>query len=643
MPTDFSKYGSPASTVTPTGTSDFGKYGTPAGKGGVSTPADVINTKKSVGGFVSNILKSGGSVISSTASAVAHPVATVQGLSKIASGALEKGVVAVANKVKPGTFNNKPSQNEQAFNAAVDFYKNRYGGVDKIKETIYNDPVGFALDLSAVLTGGGAAVTKAGRVLDAASVVKTGTRLAKAGQMVDPIAGVLKVAGKGTEALTAGRKIAPFGSKVDQAVLDAATRRGVDLPASSISRSPAVALTETLAGKGFFGGKMVDKIEQAGVKLNKIADEAVAAAGGTTDVTVIGKNISKSFKGFKDAFTKMKNELYDAAVLPTGTAKRVAIPVKASRTQSFLNEVISGKKAAASITGGAEDLNFFNTLKKNLVKKVEASGVREAMKEIDGMIDYGKPMAVGNNATLMKIRQLLGEDLDVAIKAKRPDLAAAIDKANAFYRQGVEKINSPFGKKISRFKNQSDKIVSSIINPSTSVEDIPRIFEVVGEKNIPDIQAFVLDDIFTKARSAGTGDFTPMGIAQQINRYGEDKLRAILTPEQFKVTKDLEALSRAMGRGAKVSQGSQTAFIGRIGVELGLAFGGNIPLAVKALASDLFTSYLVSTKTGQKLLTSGIDLTGATGQAIQRGGARITGKTALPFQAIRAGQLPQGQ
>lgn len=111
------------------------------------------------------------------------PIATAKSL-----GTLAKGLFS---KLIPGE---QPS--EAAVDALGEFFKERYGGIENIKQTIATDPVGFASDLSLILTGGAAAATKIGKVAGA-----TG----KAGRAATEIGNVLRATGRLVEPMNLAR------------------------------------------------------------------------------------------------------------------------------------------------------------------------------------------------------------------------------------------------------------------------------------------------------------------------------------------------------------------------------------------------------------------------------------------------------
>lgn len=128
-----------------------------------TTPIRPVKKKKTVGGFFKNIFKSGANLVKDIGTAVINPLDTAKAVGGIALGG--------ASKFVPGR-----QKSEDKFDAAVDFYKQRYGSIDKIKETVFNDPVGAAADLAAIFTGGGAAATKIGTVGKIGKVTAAGKK-----------------------------------------------------------------------------------------------------------------------------------------------------------------------------------------------------------------------------------------------------------------------------------------------------------------------------------------------------------------------------------------------------------------------------------------------------------------------------------
>jgi len=131
-----------------------------------------------------------------------------------AQNALPKAVVDFVNSGDSPEKAASVKRAVDAANAMGGFLKERYGSWEKIKTTLYNDPVGAVADLSILFTGGGAAATRLGVAsrgpivagamaglpgMEAAASTSgalstTGKVLSAAGQYTNPLAAVGPVA-----------------------------------------------------------------------------------------------------------------------------------------------------------------------------------------------------------------------------------------------------------------------------------------------------------------------------------------------------------------------------------------------------------------------------------------------------------------
>lgn len=150
--------------------------------------------KKSVGGFLGNVVKSGGNFLGGLATAVTHPVQTLKTVGSLALGAGDNLLEGIGL-----------SSGDNRFNKMADMvgheYVDRYGGWSNIKNTAYNDPVGVLADLATVLSGGAGVATKVGKV---AQIGGTAGKVAELGKVAE--------AGKIAEA----GNMARFGSKASE-------------------------------------------------------------------------------------------------------------------------------------------------------------------------------------------------------------------------------------------------------------------------------------------------------------------------------------------------------------------------------------------------------------------------------------------
>lgn len=134
----------------------------------------------SIGGFFNNVGKSGEQFVGGLANAVFHPIQTAGNIANLGMGAVESLI--------PGE-----QGHEKYAKSAVDFYIDRYGGLENIKRTMYKDPVGFLADASLVLGGAGGITKLVAKLGGSARMGEVANVLAKTSEFTDP----LSMAGKG--------------------------------------------------------------------------------------------------------------------------------------------------------------------------------------------------------------------------------------------------------------------------------------------------------------------------------------------------------------------------------------------------------------------------------------------------------------
>lgn len=179
----------------------------PAGGAGGFDPAEFAQSKpegmswKDVGiGAVSNAPKSAAQFASDIAQPFLHPIDTVNSFKDLGLGVMEKLGVKGGN------------EHEKYADAVGQFFKDRYGSVEGFKKTMATDPVGFASDLSVLLSGGG---TLAGRIPGIGGTIARAAGTAS--RAVDPLSAVgaaaTKVVGPalgGLAGMTTGAGYAPM-------------------------------------------------------------------------------------------------------------------------------------------------------------------------------------------------------------------------------------------------------------------------------------------------------------------------------------------------------------------------------------------------------------------------------------------------
>lgn len=497
--------------------------------------------------------------------------------------------LGLAEKLIPGE-----QRHEQTADAVIDFYKERYGSIEKAKETFATDPVGFLLDASVVLGGAGAVVKGAGTVSKISAVQKAGTVIQKAGSIIDPLAatgrGISKVVGAGK------------GTRVGEA----AERIGVEISAGTKTGSKVIKGAEAISEQSFLtGGRLRGLDEAARVGVAEFADNLVASAGPSASVVDIGIDIVKASDTFKQNWISVKNSLFNEVKIPPSAF------VDATKTRNLLEILIKDKAQAKNILGDVASDKTLNSILSNLIKKdgtpkkVRLSEMRSAIKQLDELMkDRTNPIVTGNEAALRKVVATMADEFTAGLKEVNPDIAAKLDVANTYYKEGLDVLNSRVGDTISKLKENPSMILDSLVTGRTSVEDIKRLETIVGSELMSSVQRSVIDDILTKAKSKSTeeGFFTKAGVKSGMTRYG-DKLNKLLTPEQIQALEDIDILAKTLKPSTQSSLGQIKTALAKFS-PLSIGFINPLYAVGAFLGRETFVA-LISNKAVQKALTAG--------------------------------------
>lgn len=540
---------------------------------------------------------------------LAHPIQTIEGISRAGVGAYQ---AATGDK-------DKEDIETQTFQAFVDALKQRYGSLEALQNTATNDPFGFGADLAGILAGG---ASLAGRGAEAAQLASRAAQTVTrpVGRAVEGVAG------------------APFRllGRTDAEALGASERTGIRLPAGAYTSSPLVQGAETLALAGVGNERMVARISQVTDQMDALARTLVESTKGADDLAEAGQAIAKGLEKFDAAFRKTTSTLFDEVQKSAGD-----LAAQTNNTIRILDDIISRKEAIADTgnlkffkdklavaTGGKGDVEFVpvNVRGKATVKASakqydppKFSTLKEMRTNIGELIDtrFLDPFVKQHYGQLKQLYGALTQDIRSTIQTTRnKELLRLYDEANAKYVAGRRIITSQFARNIARLAEQGkySNIVDSLVKPSMAIEDIPRIMAVIGEQGANNLRAGFIKKVIEGARNA-EGEFTAQGINRQIKKYGEDKVGAILTPEQFQGLRDLGKLTAALDKVSKQFKGSQTAFILKNLAELGSVgsgvisiLTGNFVLGMKLIGGVIGTeaaSYLFASNLGQKVLLWG--------------------------------------
>ena len=293
------------------------------------------------------------------------PIQTAKGIGAVVEGTVQK---SIKDRWRAQGFEIDKDASEQASEAMANFITDRYGGVENIKETIAEDPVGFLADAAMVLTGGAGAIAKgagiAGKAGRAASVAgQVGKAAKKAGaavRAIDPasivgklgsrVASVAGQVGKVSEKVGAvGRAIEPasvmgkLGSRVATQVAKGGGKAISEVLGITTGASPTPIKIAYRSGKaGGEKGEMFVKSMRNQIPMDEVVEEARLAVGEMHQrkMEAYRTGISKSFQdtsetpiSFKEVRDKVDKSLAGGAFKGRDISKSTAKTREAIKAQ----------------------------------------------------------------------------------------------------------------------------------------------------------------------------------------------------------------------------------------------------------------------------------------------------------------------
>lgn len=230
--------------------------------------------EKSALGFAKNIGKSGFAFAESVGNTVLHPVDSLSGMGQVLLGLISSALDASTPSRNSEVKRYLPYREvAEAFASALG---ERYGGTDKLIETLYQDPIGVAADLSVLLGGGGALLRGGGALLKGSNAAKTANVLTKAGgkvsalgQTIDPIAQTARGA---TMAISKGLEKTRLPERLYQSSL----RPSLQGNASRVQRKISTGLEENLSVSRSGVEKLRSAIDELEVMKSELLEQATA-------------------------------------------------------------------------------------------------------------------------------------------------------------------------------------------------------------------------------------------------------------------------------------------------------------------------------------------------------------------------------
>ena len=235
-----------------------------------------------------NLPKSTGKFVGGLKEAITSPVQTVKGIAELATGAL----LQAAPQPVVDWFNQYGD--EEKVKRVMDMakqvggmYVDRYGDYEKIKRTAAEDPVGFAADLSTLLSGGATATAK---LAPATSKVLT-----KAAAVTNPLAVVTKPVQLAAQKSLATQSVEQQLNAVRDANVASAQSAGYVVTPGSLTPTGKNILAERIAGK--------THLEQlASIKNQNVTDKLARQAVGIDETAPLTSDTMATIR--KTEYTK---------------------------------------------------------------------------------------------------------------------------------------------------------------------------------------------------------------------------------------------------------------------------------------------------------------------------------------------------
>jgi len=408
-----------------------------------------------------------------------------------------------------------------------------------------------------------------------------------------------------------GRLLSPFAKHFDDSLARIAARRGVDLPASSTVDSPIVQLTEQVTGKGIFGGKLKTIVNDAEDKILGLADDIVKRFAGSDDLTLAGKNIDEGLQSYRSAWQKVKNKIYKEAATKIPATDRPATEA----TKKALAEVLPKSESVEKILGKSSATmlrNLQNSLNTRGLKQPSLADLMAVSDELGEILRSGTRdvQSTGSDAVLRKIAASIDDDIMAHLKKFTPEAYDIARRADDFYAEGIQSINSSLGKTINSLSDEPSKIATRAIRPK-SPEQASRVIEMVistegGADRVANIQASFVRKLIDDATKNGSMSLRGKSFNNILNRYGDETLDAVLGQDARIALREVGQLSEGLGRAGNIADGSQTAFLGKVHAMI-IAIGtGHLGIAAQIAGGDAILSKVFQSQIGRKWLTEGL-------------------------------------
>jgi hypothetical protein len=390
-------------------------------------------------------------------SAIVHPVQTLNSIDTLGKGLADKFATSIGiPRSAAGDREEEYAQAGAAADAVGQFFKDRYGGVENVKRTMAEDPVGFASDLAAVLTGGELLATKVpvvgsevSRVLGTASrVVNPITTVEKAAQTVGKGVRAAADRGKSGTALKVAEDAAATGPAAGTRlspteIVQAFDKSAIDPTLPTVSRNRGVGgvaqmLNNTLAGTPI-SRSFARQGDQAAARAEQIASTTGSDVG---QAALAGERAQAAAKAYESIDSRVQQtKLYDRAT--SLIDPEVRSPLFATRRAvGNVQGMIQNPDVRALVT----DKNFAS-----LAKTIESAGTAgltfDDLRQLRTQVRLLRPAegsAVGiNKVAINKLYDGLTQDMYRLAQQAGGDTAVHALRRADQYTRALETVRLP--------------------------------------------------------------------------------------------------------------------------------------------------------------------------------------------------------
>lgn len=352
---------------------------------------------------------------------------------------------------------------------------------------------------------------------------------------------------KGVNAVV-GKLGAPLAARMTpalQSIASLAEEKGIPLTAADITNSQVLATFESFLAKTPLGSTAItDFRDKQLAAVRSARDSLLARFGPSTETAALGEDLKALIKSSSQEYSKKADALY--------AHLRTLVPAETQFQMTSL-----AKKAGAllkneqALTPGMRDPELLRILTDFSGKDVAPamnlesllatrSRLGELIADGDAAVKAGasgqKFMSSRGTGTLKQLAGALSEDFQRNSAAMGGAVEEAHTAASAFYRTGAETFNH---KTIQRITNSNPELIVDLVFKPGRVTEINAVKAAVGETGFAPLQQKFTERLLGEAGS----DLRPSVFTKNLDKFGEETLRAAYSPEQLSGMRNLADIS----------------------------------------------------------------------------------------------------